>query len=368
MTSHLLRRTLRDALRRGVKIRVVADPHPLGQQCPLFFPTQNKKGMPNYRLAKINDEKSANDDDCRDQRRLAHEIIAKQGIYTSFNKAELCPSGNHCFQHGKLAIIDDHIALLSSGNFDSSNLCELATNPLNAKKVQRCNRDYSFVFNSSVSEGHVNAISLLKKIFEKDLSQKNYDLKMILTKAPTLNSPQVSVSPHSLEPLINFINTAEKTLLVQNQYMQHPKLNEALVNARKRGVQVSLSLASLCSFGMPSSYTIQKARNIFTSFDKVGIVSRFFSSQNLIRNHPGYMHAKAMVADGKRAWLGSNNGSLMSLSKNREFGVFFDDPADVKALEKSILQDLASPGNSSWQESIQCIKESPLSPRFKKAA
>jgi phosphatidylserine/phosphatidylglycerophosphate/cardiolipin synthase-like enzyme len=52
------------------------------------------------------------------------------------------------------------------------------------------------------------------------------------------------------------------------------------------------------------------------------------------------IHAKAIVVDGARAYVGSENFSGGSLGYNRELGVIFDDPAAVDAVQAAIVDDI----------------------------
>ena len=72
--------------------------------------------------------------------RYQAEIIAAGGTYIPFEKSQLCADpAKPCFEHGKMVITDRSVAMVSSGNFNSTNLCDLALSP------SRCNRDYSIV-------------------------------------------------------------------------------------------------------------------------------------------------------------------------------------------------------------------------------
>jgi phosphatidylserine/phosphatidylglycerophosphate/cardiolipin synthase-like enzyme len=82
-----------------------------------------------------------------------------------------------------------------------------------------------------------------------------------------------------------------------------------------------------------------------------------FTREILIDGNPGYLHAKVMVADGNRAWLGSVNGSNAATSNNREFGVFFNNAAWVQALDAQITADRNAAGAESWQQSLSCEKD-----------
>jgi len=51
------------------------------------------------------------------------------------------------------------------------------------------------------------------------------------------------------------------------------------------------------------------------------------------------MHAKCIVADGARAFLGSENLTPTSLDKNREIGILINDPLLVAKLRDTAAAD-----------------------------
>lgn len=55
-----------------------------------------------------------------------------------------------------------------------------------------------------------------------------------------------------------------------------------------------------------------------------------------------YMHAKAIVVDGARAYVGSANVTYVSLTSNRELGVLFDDPAEVRRVADTLAADVTA--------------------------
>jgi phosphatidylserine/phosphatidylglycerophosphate/cardiolipin synthase-like enzyme len=61
---------------------------------------------------------------------------------------------------------------------------------------------------------------------------------------------------------------------------------------------------------------------------------------------PLYMHGKQVIADGLRAFVGSENLTNTSLLQNRELGTFFDDPGMIARLQAAFTSDFATPGNS----------------------
>lgn len=368
ITDFDVRKAIRSALQRNVRVRLIKEPAAIGEGCPYFYPIRGEKDkITGYRLAGVEEpipppKKRRNapgkpvDQDCVDQRQMLQEIVLGGGTVVEFKKPELCgKGGTNCVEHGKMVISDERYVLLSSGNFNSSNLCNLKPSPISGKVTQKCNRDYSYILDAKQSNADADSVRLLKTVFENDLQQKNYDLYGILKASPA--QERITVSPYSMDPLLEFIRSAKKSVIVQNQYIKDPTLQETLLEVAKRGIKVELSLASLCSFGKPKANAAKKAAEVFGAFDNAGILSTFFTAQNRINGKTGYMHAKAILVDGERAWMGSVNGSTQALTDNREFGIFFDEPQSVQALRRVLEKDLSQPGNETWQESLQCKKD-----------
>ncbi|HEX4206453.1 MAG TPA: phospholipase D-like domain-containing protein [Ktedonobacteraceae bacterium] len=52
-----------------------------------------------------------------------------------------------------------------------------------------------------------------------------------------------------------------------------------------------------------------------------------------------YIHGKMMVADGQKAFVGSENFSSASLDKNRELGILLADHTVIATLQQTFQQD-----------------------------
>lgn len=318
-----LRRAMRE---RGVRVRVVKDPNPLGETCNPFQEVTEKDS-----------------EKCKDYKSLVTEIRASGGAFVPFNKKELCGiEGKSCFEHGKMIIIDSRKVMLSTGNFNSTNLCNENQNP------SKCNRDFSFVSRRPF------VVDALGTIFEHDLKGERYDLWNLMSKR---FQEKVTVSPFSEKPLVEFIDDARHSVELENQYLKEEAVNAALARAAGRGVSVKVTLASLCAFGKPTDKQRENLTRLFEGFDAAGIQTRMFTSQIKVGGKPGYMHAKAIVVDGRRAWVGSVNGSFMSMNQNREYGIFFKSPASVQHLKRILRKDHADPRGETWRESLDCVKD-----------
>ena len=313
---------------RHVKVRIVKEPEPLGG-CAVFNAPSDKE------------EKK-----CAGERSTIEELKTLGLEIVPFNKKELCGKDGdkinerYCFEHGKIVLADKKVAMVSSGNFNSSNLCNIKQNP------NKCNRDYSAI----TYDGDVT--QTLGKIFDNDFIGKRYDLKTLLTGPVAL---KLTVSPYSLEPITKFIDLAEKSIKVQNQYLKELQMNDALIRAaQKPNMRVETLVSSVCSFGWPNDKAKEDTALLYGKFDQAGIISKMFTSQNLVQGRKGYLHAKAIIIDDKFAWMGSVNGSNSALSVNREFGLFFTDEVSVNRLKAVVDADFANNASVTWQESLQC--------------
>ena len=327
MKDPTVRTLLRSAISRGVTIRVVKEPKPVGESCNVFATTQSSTA------------------DCADQQSLVSEIRAAGGTYEPFNKANLCGSTNgkttNCFEHGKIAITDG-IALISTGNFDATNLC------ISSEKSSTCDRDYTLItYDATV-------VNTLEALFSADLHGASYDVNSLI---PASLSGILTVSPDSLTPIDAFIASAQTSIDIEAQYLEAPEMNSALKEAAKRGVKISITTASACAFGKPTASKANKITQIYSEFDSAGIESKMYNASNKINGKPGYMHAKVMVVDGQSLWLGSENGSNTSLSANREYGIIVTNAADVQTVLSTLTADHNSTDTETWSESLNCSKD-----------
>lgn len=328
---------IRDALQRGVRIHIVKEPQPVGASCKVFEngDSRSPRNEPVSRSARSGAAS------CDDQRQLVDDVNQSGGSYVPFAKPELCGGGKRCLEHGKIVVADDRIALISSGNYNTTNLCDLDYSP------RTCNRDYTYI------DDNPSVIRSLQAVVETDMQGQSYDVESAIDPGAR---DKLTVGPDSLEPIVRFVQSARKSILIENQYLKEPNLNNALLQAARNGVDVKVIVSSACSFGEPRPYEKRQLTRIFTEFDNAGIETRMFNRNIRIDGEHGYLHAKAIVVDGTRAWMGSVNGSTQALTQNREFGIFFNDPTQVRKLSTVMSADFSNPNEESWQDSLDCAE------------
>jgi cardiolipin synthase len=141
------------------------------------------------------------------------------------------------------------------------------------------------------------------------------------------------------------INRAQSYIYIENAYFDDNSILRALIQARRRGVDV---------------------RVVFPAENDSGIMqtSDEATGNELIQNgarvyvYPGMTHVKAAIYDGW-ACLGSANFNKMSLRVGQELDVAFSDPATVGRLKKDLFEadfqrsrELTRPVPLDWLDSF----------------
>jgi len=316
---------LKSAIKRGVKVRIVQEPRPVSDPCLVF-----------NRITAGDDAK------CVEQKSFVAFVRKNQGKYVPFDKGLCGIPDSNCFQHGKIIIVDKNIILMSTGNFNSSSFCDEAENPT------VCNRDFSVVSRDP------DVVKTVQKVFDADVAGRSVDVAEILR---TPEARRVTISPLSLDPIVAFIDSARKSIQLQNQYLKNPDYNAALVRAARRGVKVFVMVASACAFGRPKPTQVEQWNQVYGEFDAAGIHTKTFNASIPIGGRPGYLHSKAILVDSERAWVGSVNGSTTSLTLNREYGLFSNEAQVVRELGTVLYSDYVQKGTQSWRDSLRCKRD-----------
>jgi cardiolipin synthase len=151
---------------------------------------------------------------------------------------------------------------------------------------------------------------------------------------PTLSDPNLVWSPvNSEDRLVAFVKSATKTLVVSSENLGDAPIQAALIDAAtNRGVDVRV-MAPLCD------------QNVNPEFD-LPYLAQMNEGGVTARAMPGppsaslpYTHAKMMIADGNKAFIGSVNFSKSSTTEAREVGIIFQDPTSIAMISKAFESD-----------------------------
>jgi cardiolipin synthase len=203
--------------------------------------------------------------------------------------------------HEKGMIIDGKTAYIMT--------CNLTLSALGGSS-STTNREYGLIDNNSQD------VQAVTNIFNADWNRADAQF----------SDPNLVVSPvNSRNAFTALINGTHKTLLIEAEEMQDSNIEQAIVNAARRGVHVQVIL--------PSSNGSSNDSN------RDGISTIQQGGAQVKEDAHYYMHAKIIVADGQKAFVGSENISTASLERNRELGLVVADQNVITTLQQTFQQD-----------------------------
>jgi phosphatidylserine/phosphatidylglycerophosphate/cardiolipin synthase-like enzyme len=190
--------------------------------------------------------------------------------------AQASPS-HFTFTHQKTMVVDGAKVLVFSGNFDRASFAT--------------GRNFGIVLRDPEDVWDV------QELFEADWTGR----------APDVSCTRLVVSPvNSGERIVALVDGATTTLAIEALYASDPAVLDAIVRAKARGVAVRV-LFNDPAFGVGDA---SDEANLLAGH---GIPVR--------RSPSLFIHAKLVLADRARAFVGSENFSTTSLGRNREVGV-----------------------------------------------
>jgi phosphatidylserine/phosphatidylglycerophosphate/cardiolipin synthase-like enzyme len=200
------------------------------------------------------------------------------------------------YQHSKFILVDDKAVLISTGNFSKSYSIELERN--------------------FVATDHDPAdIADVAALFEADWQ------------ASTLTMPctRLIVAPiNARARILALIESAQSTLTIESMQFGDPAVREAVKARVLAGVEVRALIAD-ANWISANTYA-----------------AAFLKDLNVEVKWIPHLHTKVIVADGARAYLGSENLSTNSLDNNRELGVIVTDATSVAPLTTTFETDWAA--------------------------
>ncbi len=205
-------------------------------------------------------------------------------------------SPRYLLTHQKSMVVDNAVAYVMTTNF--------------TRAAFKANREFDVV------DRDPRDVASVAAVFEADWAGRAY--------AP--RDPNLPLSPLDARPMLTaLVGLARRTLDIYAEELQDPAIEEALAAAARRGVHVRLILPAPTAGGVDG--------------DAAGIAAITGAGAQVYRAGGLYIHAKAIVADGKRGFVGSQNLSPASLDHNRELGVIINDPDALATLEQTFASD-----------------------------
>ena len=227
------------------------------------------------------------------------EISVNQKYYDALTAA-----GAHCqwsspqftYQHAKFIAIDDTAVVISTGNFSKQYSIDLERN---------------FV----ATDKDPADVADLTALFDADWAGSS----------PQMSCTRLLISPiNSRQRILDFINGAQQTLTIESMQFADSNVRSAVAARVHAGVAVRAMIADA---GWVTANTDAAAY-----LKALGVEVRYIP----------HLHTKVLVADGVRAYMGSENLSATSLDHNREVGVIVTDASSIATLTQTFETDWAA--------------------------
>jgi cardiolipin synthase len=167
------------------------------------------------------------------------------------------------------------------------------------------------------------------------------------TPALDSESPLLWSPVNSQTKLLALVGSASKSIIATSENWGDPDMQNAFIAAATRGVSVRV-IGPLCDQNTNPLYDIPS----FEALNNGGVQARAMPSPATATDP--YMHAKMMIVDGVRAYVGSMNYSTASLSDAREVGIIFSDAKAIKTFEPIFEQDWAQSSTPPASSEIAC--------------
>lgn len=258
-------RALEEAANRGVDVRVMLEPHPVGGG------TSPSRTIDQLKAAGV--------------------------------KAQTT-NPDFSLTHEKGMIIDGSTAFIMTSNFSRAALGGYSGSSYLS------NREYDII------DTNPTDVQAVIAIFNADWNRTTAQF----------NDSNLVISPvNSRNDFMTLINSAHSTLLIEAEEMNDSGIEQSIASAAQRGVRVEVILPA------PHGSSSDSNSQGIDTIKQGGVAVREDSHL--------YMHAKIIVVDGKKAFVGSENISTQSLDQNRELGILVSDTGVLHTLQQTFQFD-----------------------------
>ena len=192
--------------------------------------------------------------------------------------------------------IDDTAAVISTGNFSKTYSIDLERN------FVATDRDPADVAD-------------LVALFDADWAGSS----------PQMSCTRLLISPiNSRQRILDLIDSAQHTLTIESMQFADSDVRAAVASRVHAGVAVRVMLAD--------AGWVNANASAATYLKNLGVE---------VKSIP-HLHTKVLVADGARAYIGSENLSATSLDHNREVGLVVTDASSIAPLSQTFETDWAA--------------------------
>ena len=224
-----------------------------------------------------------------------------------------------------------------------------------------------------------DAIAEMPRYFPSLLQGMVWDDVQFISDIPGKNTGETGLAGggESTQALFDAVGAAEHSILIQSPYLILPKGGiELLSELHERGVSIRISTNSLASTDNLAAFSgYHKQRTILLNAGielyefkphpqiQYDLVERY---PQLAEKNPVFaLHAKSMVIDGSKVFIGTFNLDPRSANLNTEVGVLVDNAQLGQQLTKSIERDMRPENSWRTERGFSQDREVSKTKRFK---
>jgi phosphatidylserine/phosphatidylglycerophosphate/cardiolipin synthase-like enzyme len=212
-------------------------------------------------------------------------------------------AGDKRFDHSKVYVIDDEVLILGGMGIGDD--------------FHRSNVDFMV---------ELEGADLVHRFHELEAGRAHFDatrdVDFLVRPAWVHDCPL-------LDARLNLIASARERLTIEMAYFGDPRCTDALVDAVRRGVQLTMLTARRANIiGDLNLGTCDRILRRTGAPDHVRVFL-----------HPRMIHGKAIVADGRAVQIGSANLTLLSHTTYAEVDLYCREPQFALAVEQAILRE-----------------------------
>ncbi|MEG1499114.1 MAG: phosphatidylserine/phosphatidylglycerophosphate/cardiolipin synthase family protein [Bacteroidales bacterium] len=218
---------------------------------------------------------------------------------------------NHTRNHRKLLLIDDSITYIGSSNLTAYSL---SWRELNMRIKSPITHKFRGTFLHSMSQYKFYELAPFERI--NIIQYHGYSIIQ--------DTPSTYFQPIR-NYMLKLIENAKSEIIAETPYfLPGNKIRKALVNAAQRGIQVTIYVPLFSDVPL-----IDLLRNKYLGpMFKAGVRWRFYKPDNL--------HAKSMIVDNKRFFVGSSNMDYRSFRYQYEIMLYGENPKTIELLKEHI--------------------------------
>jgi cardiolipin synthase len=202
--------------------------------------------------------------------------------------------------HEKSMVIDDEVAFVQSLNWETKNVT--------------ASRDYAVV------TSHKHEVDEIAHCFDADWDRKKFDTGE--------NSHLIWCVGNGRQRLGRLIDGAKHSLWLQNERYQDPTIIEHLVRAHCRGVEIHIMARA--------PHTLKKDK-LIEGVSGLRTLQDLGAKIHKLKHIK--LHAKLILADDKRAIVGSINLAPGSFDSRRELAIEVDDEHIIRRIRETLKKD-----------------------------